>query len=114
MVVGIVEEVGRIGRTAEADVVVLGRSVLDLVELVGAVGEGDMNLLVAVEMTDVTAVNVDVCVVALVLAGGRGAGTTALLLCRVDEAAAELLGGDAVTIGCIVVVAVELTAPGNR
>ncbi len=86
VVVGTVEEVGRSGRTAVADVVVVGFGVVD--ERVEEVVMGEEDAVV-VEVTDVTAVIVEVAVVASVLtvAGMGGALATA------DDEVVELLGG---------------------
>lgn len=99
MVVGTVEEVGRSGRMAVAEVVVVGLGVL----------EGGVEDAVAVEVTDVTAVNVEVDVVGSVLVV---TGTTGMLRIpdgSVEMLAMEELGGETVTTGWTVVVTVELT-----
>lgn len=103
VIVGIEEAVGRTGRMAGADVVVVGRGVLD--GGVEEVVELRNELEVAVEITDVTAVKVDVDVVASVDDGG--------VLWLVGGGVEELVG-EAVTTGWIVVMAVELKAPGEH
>lgn len=84
--VGTVEEVGRRGRTAVADVVVEGFGMVD--ERVEDVVMCEEDAVV-VEVTEVTAVNVEVDVVAsvLVTAGTKG------VLGTPDDEVLELLGG---------------------
>lgn len=84
--VGTVDEVGRSGRTAVADVVVVGFGVVDESVEDVVMWEEDA---VVVEVTEVTAVNVEVDVVAsvLVTAGTTGGVGTP------DDEVMELLGG---------------------
>lgn len=99
VVVGTVEEVGRTGRIAVAEVVVVGLGVL----------ERGVDDAVVVKVTDVTAVNVEVEVVASVLVV---TGTTGMM--GIPDGSVEILGmdvldGETVTTGWTVVVTVELT-----
>ncbi len=95
VVVGAEAEVGRTGATSAEEVV-------DVVEWVD---DGDLvgPSLVTVEMTEVTAVDVDVAVVGSVEADCRGPATIVFEVERVD--------GEAVTTGWTVVVTVESATP---
>ena len=111
VMVGIAEEVGRTGRMAEADVEVVGLGVV-----VEDGEEGDrveeMWVEVAVAITDVTAVKVDIDVAAFVFDSGGvedGTGTIGRGDLAVEAAFGLLEGGEAVMTGWIVVMAVELT-----
>ena len=111
VMVGIAEEVGRTGRTAEAELDEVGLGVVVEEEEEGE--EMRDEVAVAVAITDVTAVKVDTDVATFVLEvdrDGNGAGTVGRGAFVVDDAALGVLeGGEAVTTGWTVVMAVELT-----
>jgi len=106
VIVGIAEDVGRMGRMAVAEDVVVGFGVV-----VEAVGEEvwDEEEAVAVAIVDVTSVKVEKDVTASVFEVDWDAGgTTGAGAWVVEEGLGVLLGGDAVTTGWMVVIAVEL------
>ena len=129
VVVGIVFEVGRTGRLAAADVVLVSEKRLDdEVEEVEEekVGVGLMEVgggsedrgEVVVEVVDVVTVEVDVVTIGLVdsdAADGKGRGAMAVSVEALDEGIGDLVlvGADAVTTCSTVVVAVPVAAPGK-
>ena len=134
---GRVFEVGRTGKLAAAELVdAAGRVEVEVVEVVEVMELGELVAVevggsvevslvevglvedrgaVAVEITDVVAMNVDVVVVGFVDAEaggrGRGAGMVFVEVVLEEEANLVLVGAETVTVASTVVVAVPLIVP---